>query len=346
MKFHLTFRLCASLAFAASSVFAQTTHLSNLSTRGQVATGGSIMISGFNIPAGTDRTVLIRAAGPTLANFAVTGVLANPKLEIYNSANVKIAENDDWGSTSTLSNTFASAGAFAFNANSLESALVLTLPAGGYTAQVSGVNTTNGVALVEVYDLSSGSNYLANLSTRGPVGTGSAVLVAGFNLAPSGTTRRLLIRAVGPTLSTFALTGLLADPKLELYNSAGTKLAENDDWATVSASAGSALSADSTTMVSAFTKAGAFALAQHLIQRRRPPHRPARRRLHRAGFRRRRHHRTRARRTLRCHQRRYRRRRYRPHDRDPARIALRRHRRQRDVYRRRLRLGPAHLPMV
>ncbi len=262
MNFAFPFLVRAlALGLTGAALVAQDTHLSSISTRGQVSTGGSIMISGFNVPAGADRTVLIRAAGPTLANFSLTGLLANPKLELYNSAGTKIYENDDWGSTTALSAAFGTAGAFAFNANSLESALLVTLPAGGYTAQVGGVNSTTGVALVEVYDLSSGTNYLTSLSTRGPVGTGSALLIAGFDLAPASTTRRLLVRAVGPTLSSFSLSGALADSKLELYNSTGTKIAENDDWATASASAGSALAADATALASAFTKAGAFAYA-------------------------------------------------------------------------------------
>jgi hypothetical protein len=97
--------------------------------------------------------VLVRAVGPTLSVFGVGGTLADPKLEIYSGA-TKTTENDNWGGTAELKAAFTSVAAFALSADaSRDAALVATLQPGNYTAQISGVGNTSGVALVEVYEL-------------------------------------------------------------------------------------------------------------------------------------------------------------------------------------------------
>ena len=88
--------------------------------------------------------------GPTLSAFGVGNVLGDPKLGVYAGTNL-VAENDDWAAS--LASTFASVGAFGLAANSKDSALVVTLPAGGYTAQVSGASNSIGEALIEIYEL-------------------------------------------------------------------------------------------------------------------------------------------------------------------------------------------------
>jgi hypothetical protein len=124
--------------------------ISNIATRGLVGTGSNAMFAGFVVSSGA-KTVLIRAAGPSLGALGVEGTLADPRLEIYDSSGRIIAENDNWSSsTVTTSN---SVGAFPFQALSKDSALVLNLEPGNYTAQVSGVGNTTGVALVEVYEV-------------------------------------------------------------------------------------------------------------------------------------------------------------------------------------------------
>lgn len=253
MKTRLLPLLLTALLSTAAGLQAQTAGLYNLSTRGVAGTGGNSMIAGFSIPAGQSKAMLIRAAGPALTPLGVSDVLANPKIEIFDAAGAKWAENDDW--SASLAPAFGSAGAFAFPAGSADAALTTTLPPGNYTAVVSGATGTSGVALVEVYDTSGTSNTLYNLSTRGQVGTGSAVLIAGLVVSPGTTPRRLLIRAAGPSLAPFGVTGLLADPKLEVYNSSGVKLAENDNWGAPATSE----SASVATMSTAFGKAGAFA---------------------------------------------------------------------------------------
>jgi hypothetical protein len=128
-----------------------TPRLTNVSARTQVGTGGDILIAGFAISGETSKTLLIRAVGATLGTFGVPGALVDSKLEIY-SGTTLVHANDNWGGDATLASIFRNAGAFALSANSSDAALVVTLPPGSYTAQVSGVNSATGVALVEIYE--------------------------------------------------------------------------------------------------------------------------------------------------------------------------------------------------
>jgi hypothetical protein len=134
------------------SFTATTPRLINVSARTQVGTGADILIAGFVIGGATPKTLLIRAIGPTLAVFGVPGALVDPKLELY-AGSAKTHENDNWGGTGALSAAFGLVGAFPLDAVSKDAVLLVTLPPGSYTAQVSGVGGTTGVALVEVYDV-------------------------------------------------------------------------------------------------------------------------------------------------------------------------------------------------
>jgi hypothetical protein len=122
----------------------------SLSARNRVGTGANILIAGFSLSGEGKRNLLIRAVGPTLGVFGVPSVLSDPKLEIYQGS-TKIGENDNWAST--LSTTFSSVGAFGLTQGSKDAAITISLPAGGYTVQVSGVDGGVGEALVEVYEL-------------------------------------------------------------------------------------------------------------------------------------------------------------------------------------------------
>ena len=119
--------------------------------------------------------------------------------------------------------------------NNLESALVQHLAPGEYTAIVSGKGTDTGVALVEVYDIDPTSvpSELANISTRGIVGTVDDVLIGGLIVGPSGGTdlgnATVVVRAIGPSLT--SVSGALADPFLALHNADGDVIAMNDNWA-------------------------------------------------------------------------------------------------------------------
>ena len=127
-----------------------TPRFTNLSARNKVGTGANILIAGFTLAGDGARNLLIRAVGPKLSEFGVTGVLTDPKLEIY-SGSTKIAENDNW--SATLAATSASVGAFALTAGSKDAAITVSLPAGGYTVQVSGADGGVGEAIVEIYEL-------------------------------------------------------------------------------------------------------------------------------------------------------------------------------------------------
>lgn len=140
--------------YDATTVFTPaTSRLINVSARTQVGTGGDILIAGFAIGGTTAKTVLIRAVGPTLAGFGVTGTLADPRLQLF-SGTTMIRENDNWGGDTQLTTVGSSVGAFALaDGASKDAVLLLTLPPGSYSAQVSGVSNTTGIALVEVYEI-------------------------------------------------------------------------------------------------------------------------------------------------------------------------------------------------
>jgi len=130
-----------------------TPRLVNVSARAQVGIGGNILIAGLVIGGSTAKTVLIRASGPALAPFGVPGTLPDPQLQLY-SGSTLIGSNRGWGGIRQVALAAASVGAFAWNSpSSADSALLVTLPPGAYTAQVSGAGGDTGVALVEVYEV-------------------------------------------------------------------------------------------------------------------------------------------------------------------------------------------------
>jgi sugar lactone lactonase YvrE len=216
------------------------THFANISTRALVGTGAQIEILGFVIsgPAGSTEQVLIRGDGPSITSFGVDDVLENPVLTLFDSAGNQIATNTGWSASSNASQIAAAAasvGAFALLADDppfgSDSALLLNLAPGAYTAQVSGVGATSGVALAEVYQVGAGSANLVNISTRASVGTGVAVEIAGLVVQGSQPVT-VLIRAVGPTLSQFSVSGVLAKPTLSVVDASGNTIASNTGWST------------------------------------------------------------------------------------------------------------------
>ncbi len=216
-----------------------TARLTNLSVRTAMA-AGQTLIMGFTVQGGP-KSVLLRAVGPGLAQFNVSGTMVDPRLALFKDS-TQLVTNNNWGGDAALSAAFASVGAFALPPASLDAALVRSIE-GGHTAQVTG--TGAGTVLVEAYDAGTGlTPRLTNVSARNRAGTGGDILIASFTVDGTGE-RTLLIRAIGPTLASFGVTGLLADPKLEIYSGA-TKIAENDTW-----SAG---------LAGIFSSVGAFAL--------------------------------------------------------------------------------------
>ena len=132
---------------------AATPRLINVSARALSGTGADVLIAGFVVAGPGGKKVLIRAIGPTLTVFGVTGVLADPKLELYDGTSAKIQENDNWAGAAALGAAFTAVGAFGLDGTSRDAALLATLPPGNYTAQISGVGGATGVALVEIYDV-------------------------------------------------------------------------------------------------------------------------------------------------------------------------------------------------
>ena len=255
-------RRLAGIAFGtALAALAQPPAVSNLSVRALVGTGQDVLIAGFHIGPGADQTMLIRATGPALAGFGVTGVLADPKLEVFAGA-TKIGENDNWGTpvsgaTAVTPADFTATGAFGLALGSRDAAFIARFPPGSYSAQVSGVNATTGVALVEVYKVGAGGPGPANLSARAQVGVGADVLIPGLVISPGSGTRRLLIRAAGPALGALGVGGALADPTLRVVGAAGAVVATNDHWGTPVGPLAFAAPA----LASAFSQSGAFAFA-------------------------------------------------------------------------------------
>jgi len=133
--------------------FAEPARMLNLSSRALVGTGDNLLISGLVVGGGTSRQVLIRALGPALAAFGVAGTLADPRLRLYRGADL-IAENDNWAGDPLAAAAARAVGAFAVaDTGSRDAMLLLTLPPGLYTAQVSGSDGTTGVALLEAYEV-------------------------------------------------------------------------------------------------------------------------------------------------------------------------------------------------
>jgi uncharacterized delta-60 repeat protein len=208
--------------------------LGNVSTRLQVGTGNNVLFAGFIVQGNASKTVLIRSAGPSLSSFGVPGALSNPQLELHD-ANNTIGANDNWQTTQlggviTSDQVATIQNSGAAPSDPAEPAIIATLPAGGYTAIVQGVGGTQGVATVEVYDLSPNNGaILANISTRGFIQTGDNVMIGGFIVVSQ--TSRVLVRATGPSLIPFGINNALANPRLELHDANGA-LAMNDDWQT------------------------------------------------------------------------------------------------------------------
>ena len=208
--------------------------LANISTRLQVGTGNNVLFAGFIIQGSGSKTVLIRSAGPSLTSFGVPGALGNPQLELHD-ANNTIGTNDNWQTTQlggviTSDQVTAIQNSGAAPADPAEPAIIATLPAGSYTALVQGVGGAQGVATVEVYDLSPNNGAtLANISTRGFIQTGDNVMIGGFIIG--GQSLKVIVIAVGPSLIPFGINNALTNPQLELHDANG-RLAGNDNWQT------------------------------------------------------------------------------------------------------------------
>ncbi len=198
----------------------------NLSTRMKVEAGDNVLIGGFIIVGSGEKRVALRGLGPSLP---VSGALADPALELYDSTGSLVASNDNWRRTQQDELIASGLAPTADN----DAALIATLSPGNYTAVVRGASDTTGVALVEVYDLD-GANptaRMANLSTRGNVLTDDNVMIGGL-IITGDAPKRMIARVGGPSLNVGGapIAGRLADPLLELRDGNGEMVAENDNW--------------------------------------------------------------------------------------------------------------------
>jgi hypothetical protein len=198
----------------------------NFSTRMRVETGDNVGIGGFIIRGNTPKHVLVRAIGPSLAQSGITNPLADPRLELFASGPSSIAINNNWRDTQeqAINNTGIPP------LNDLESAIDITLAPGNYTAVVRGNDGGTGVALVEVYDLNQAAGKLANISTRAVISTGADIAIAGFILGNENGADRIVVRGIGPSLSSAGVQNPLPNPALELRDENGSLLRANNDW--------------------------------------------------------------------------------------------------------------------
>jgi hypothetical protein len=199
-------------------------HLLNISTRGRVDTADNVLIGGFIVTGTDQKRVLVRGIGPSLN---VPGALQDPFLELHDDSGI-LATNDNWRQNETaILNTGTPPK------NDAESAIVMTLAPGHYTAVLKGAGGSTGIGVVEAYDLDQTVNsQFGNISTRGTVSTGDNVLIGGFILGGGRGlgNATVVVRAIGPSLTSNNIANPVQDPTLDLVNASGTVIASNDDW--------------------------------------------------------------------------------------------------------------------
>jgi hypothetical protein len=192
-------------------------------------TGNNVAIGGFTITGSVPKHVIIRALGPSLTRFgfSTAEVLADPTLEVHGPGAFGTITNNNWRDSQEAQIKADNLAP----TNDLESAIDATLPPGAYTAIVSGNGSAVGLCTFEVYDLdTAATSKLANLSSRAFVGTGNNVVIAGFVLGNNQGNDNIVVRGLGPSLSSFGIANTLADPTLELRDENGTLLKANNDW--------------------------------------------------------------------------------------------------------------------
>src|SRR5204863_2000688 len=197
----------------------------NLSTRMLVQVG----IGGFIITGSEPKQVFLRGIGPSLSMVGVPNPLADPELELHGPSGFTTVTNDNWMDDPVQKALIMATGLAP--SNNLESAIIATLPPGSYTGILKGKNNGVGVGLVELYDVGQAADSrLGNISTRGFVATGGDIMIAGFILGGNTGTTNVVVRGIGPSLTPLGVPNALANPQLELRNSAGTVIRSNNDW--------------------------------------------------------------------------------------------------------------------
>jgi hypothetical protein len=229
--------------------------LGNISSRAKVEAGSGILISGFVVTGDQPKTLIVRAVGPTLSSYNLTGLLKRPMIRIYSGSNLieEIPSGGRSPSAEVAREAAILAGAFPLPENSLDCVVVRSFTPGAYTVHVFGEDGGKGIAIVEVYDLdaSNSGSRVVNLSTRSHVGRNNEILIPGVSI--TGTSpKQVLIRAVGPGLRDYDVDGVLERPKIALYQGT-TLVTENTGWTT---------SPNPTEIAAVSDRVGAFALKE------------------------------------------------------------------------------------
>jgi uncharacterized delta-60 repeat protein len=209
-------------------IFEGSASFQNISTRAHVFTGQQIVIAGFIVEGSQNKMILIRGLGPSLAGLGVPTPLADPTLSLFDHTATQIAANDNWKSTQQAQIQATGLAP----SNDLESAILATLSPGSYTAFFQGKGGTTGIGLAEIYDVDPSANAQpTNLSSRAFIGTGNDVLIGGIIVGgPTGSMHRVLVRALGPSLSSAGVANPLPNPTLSLRDAHGNVIATNDNW--------------------------------------------------------------------------------------------------------------------
>ena len=216
--------------------------LGNIATRMSVRTGEEVGIAGFIVRGNAPKRLLIRAVGPSIqaGGQPLPGTLQNPTLEIRDSSGAVIASNDNWRGTAAKSQQAEITASGLAPTDDRESAVIVNLPASStpktYTAVLSDTGITQGIGVIEVYDLDAESFAdLGNISTRGFVGTADDVMIGGVIVRDTSFRNRsqdIVLRGIGPSLSGSNIANPVADPQLTLFDTQGNTIAFNDDFAT------------------------------------------------------------------------------------------------------------------
>ena len=191
--------------------------------------GDKAMIGGFIVTGNAPKSVVLRGMGPSLVQSGVPAaeVLNDPVLELHGPNGSLITTNDNWKDSPQRSRI---EGTVFQPSDDRESVILATLSPGAYTVILTGSGQTTGIGLVEIYDTDQAADSaLANISTRGFVQTGNNVMCGGFVLGGNSNPARIAIRGLGPSLAQYGLSDVLADPVLELHDSNGA-LVSNDNW--------------------------------------------------------------------------------------------------------------------
>jgi Ice-binding-like/Putative Ig domain len=221
----------------------QYARIANFSARAVSGVGSNTLIIGFYV-SGNGKSLLVRGDGPILSTYGITSPLADPMLTLNNSSGM-MATNSAWQTGSggvaqgpLITSTDTQVGAFALPSGSLDTALMATVNQGVYTAVILSPNGTSGVALAEVYDADVSQTPVARItaiSARMNVTAGQGVLIGGF-VIEGNIPQTVLIRGVGPALTSYGVTGVLSDPVITVL-SGSTTLATNAGWGTGTSSA-------------------------------------------------------------------------------------------------------------